>query len=317
MNHADFRALAALFEKRFTQAELRRLLAAVPEGQEIVNGLPEVAPIASYAHDAADVIKRRGTYKTAKFWDVFEQAAGENEAQNFRDLRTRVGAPATAVVTQQLTAPSTAPMIRPAQTTSAQLTVLLVSASPDHEVRLRVDAEFRQIIDKFASTPARDQIQFVQINAARFEDLRAGLLRNEPHVLHISSHGELDGSLRFENRDTSGSQSISKRRLIDLLKELNDRLHLVVVNACHSQAVACGIPPDIDLAIGMNTEVSDSAAIDFAVTFYEALGYGKTVEKAFKIALTSLDDDECETPQLFPSSDLDSDNKRKLTLIPQ
>lgn len=313
MNHEDFRALAALFELRFTQAELRRLLAAVPEGQEIVNGLPEVAPIASYAHDAADIIKRRGTYKTPQFWDVLEQTAGGDKAEKFRELRIRVGAPAGAPLAPPTTTPQAPPA--PQQSGPTQLTVLLVSASPTGKDPLRVDYEFRDIENKVATTPARDHVRFVHINAARFEELRGGLLRHRPHVLHISSHGLSDGSLMLESRDPTRARIISKRQLLELLDGVNENLRLVIVNACESRAVACDIPPTVDLAVGMNAEVYDDVSLEFSVAFYEGLAYGKTVEKAFKIACASLDDGDHQTPELFPHADNDPDHKRKLVLI--
>lgn len=314
MNHEDFRALAALFEQRFTQTELRRWLAAVPEGQEIVNGLPEVAPIASFAHDAADIIKRRGTYKTAKFWDVFEQAAGTNEAQKFRDLRTRVGAPPGAPLAPQTPASQTTNAAQQAAPT--QLTVLLVSASPDGPVRIRVDKEFRKIIEKVRGSKYRDRFRFVQLQAARFEDLQTALHEHNPQVLHISSHGHDDGSLQFEAGDENSGR-VSKKRMLRLLKALRDNLRIVIVNACHSRVLASEIPQHVDLAIGMNNEVPDSAAIAFSSSFYESLSFGRTVETAYEAALSNVEDDEGddEVPELFPLTDNDPESKRKLILV--
>jgi hypothetical protein len=38
----------------------------------------------------------------------------------------------------------------------------------------------------------------------------------------------------------------------------------------------------------MNQSISDNAAIDFAVGFYDALGSGKDVEYAFKVGRSQL-----------------------------
>ena len=237
----DFLALVALFEARFTQAELRRWLANVPDGLQIVRNLPETANLATFTHEAADIIKRYGTYKTAKFWDEFEKAAGEVEAPKVRALRIRVGAPAGA----PLVSHSDQPIV------PAQLTVLLVSATPEGRVRLRVDAEFRDIIDKVAHGRAHDRIRFEQVHAARVSDLRSALINHKPHVLHISSHGEDDGSLQFENRHTTGTQAISKERLLDLIDALNERIRLVVLNACDSAAQCDALRRQVDCVVGM------------------------------------------------------------------
>lgn len=176
------------------------------------------------------------------------------------------------------------------------LTILMVSACPDTQVRLRVDTEFRKIIDRMRGTRFRDRFRFEQIQAARFDDLRTALLEHHPHVLHISSHGESDGTLVFE-----GAHKVSKRNLLALLKPLSDNLQLVVINACHSHQIARDIPPTISLTIGMSDQIKDTAAIDFAVAFYEGLGFGKPVEIAFKIALAGLGNQDDEVPQLFGS----------------
>lgn len=308
MNQDAFRALLDLLPQVFpSPAALGAWLPAnVPDGDRIVNNLPNstVAP-AQYFYAAADILRRWGLLGVPEFWDPLEDEAPKALKPSVADLRARCGVP-----------PGRAkPSLPNASPPPATITVVLVSASPENAVRIRVDEEFRDIMTKVRSTPASERIRFEQVNATRFEDLRTALLRYKPHVLHISSHGEEDGSLRLEARDASGSQLVSKRRLIGLFTQLNDNLRLVVINACHSKAIARDIPPEIDLAIGMDREVNDRASIDFSVSFYETLGYGKPVEKAFKVALASLEDGDEEVPLLFPNSGEDSEGKRKLILI--
>ncbi len=103
-----------------------------------------------------------------------------------------------------------------------------------------------------------------------------------------------------------------KAKLLRLLKALRDNLRMVVFNACYSLAVIRDIPPTIDLAIGMSDAVQDLDAIKFATAFYEALGYGRTVENAFELATIDLDE---EVQQLFPSADQDPAKKRQLVLV--
>ena len=90
------------------------------------------------------------------------------------------------------------------------ITVLLVSANPDTTVRLRVDKEFRDVIVRMRGSKFRDRFKFVQVLAARFDDLTTALQEHEPHVLHISSHGESDDSLIFEGKGDT-PQKVSKR----------------------------------------------------------------------------------------------------------
>ena len=44
----------------------------------------------------------------------------------------------------------------------------------------------------------------------------------------------------------------------------------------------------IDCAVGMSDEIDDDAAIAFAAAFYETLGYGRSVQTAFDLALVQL-----------------------------
>jgi hypothetical protein len=191
---------------------------------------------------------------------------------------------------------------------------MFASASPEKEVRLRVDKEFRQVIDKLRGARHRDRFRVVPISALRFEDLRTALMEHEPHVLHLSCHGEPDGSLKFESGTEDGAQAVSKKKLLKLLKALGSSLRLVVFNACHSAKIACDVPPTIGLSIGMNKAIFDSEAVEFSVAFYEALGFGKTVQTAFDAALASLDEDD-EVPELYPAPDQDPENRRQQPLV--
>lgn len=203
----------------------------------------------------------------------------------------------------------------PAATASSSvLVVLMVSANPDNSVRLRVDKEFRQIIDKVRRSKYRDCFRFEPVLAATFEELRTALMEHEPHVLHISSHGTEDGALIFE-ADGEGSRAVPKKNLLRLFNARKDRLRLVFLNACHSRVIAAEIPPTIDTAIGMDRAVFDDLAIAFAAAFYEALGFANPVDNAFDTALTSLNDSHDEVPVLFPPVDKDPDNRRKQPLV--
>jgi len=294
-------ALEKLLLSMFSADELRRLIRFLPDGDALVAALPgaNAAP-ASLVHETVGILVNRGMID-ADFWArlVTERPRRKADIDKVREqFEGTYGAPALDVKV-------TAPQI---------ITVLLVSANPDSTVRLRVDKEFREIIARMRGSKFRDRFKFVQVLAARFEDLTTALQEHEPQVLHISSHGEPDDSLIFEGKGDT-PQKVSKRQMLKLLTALADELRLVVLNACHSFGIAREIPSVIDLAIGMNDQVADQAAIDFAVTFYESLGFGKPVETAFNVALAGLADMDDEIPQLFPATTDDPEKKRKRPLV--
>ena len=196
-----------------------------------------------------------------------------------------------------------------------KLKILMVSASPDDQVRLRVDKEFRDIVARLERTFARDLLQIEQLHAATLADLRTALLRHEPHVLHLSCHGEINGDIVLEGKE-QGGQRVVKADILRLLRALRDNLCLVFLNACHSHVLASEVPPNIDLAIGMTDEITDAAAMDIAVAFYETLAYGRTVETAFDTALVGLSSlAQAHIPVLFPPAENDPGKKRSIRLI--
>lgn len=296
------RALEKLLLSMFSADELRRLIRYLPDGDALVAGLPGVnAAPALLATETVVLLVREGRID-ADFWARLEAERPRRKADIDKVSGQFVGN-GNAVVGNGRAAAS-----------SQIVTVLLVSANPDATVRLRVDKEFRDIIVRMRGSRFRDRFNFVQVLAARFDDLTTALQEHEPQVLHISSHGELDGSLIFEGKGDAPHR-VSKRQMLNLLAALADNLRLVVLNACDSHAVAKEIPGAIDLAIGMSDQVADQAAIDFAVRFYESLGFGKSVETAFNVAIAGLGDEDDKIPQLFPAAADDPEKKRKRPLL--
>lgn len=311
MNQDAFRALLDLLPQVFPTPDALRvwLVKAVPDGDRIVNNLPNthVAP-AQYFFAAADILRRWGLLGVPEFWDPFEDETPFALQQNVAELRVKFGVTPRTTPGKAKSDPTNPKVSVPSiAATPSKIDVLLVSASPESDVRLRVDIEFRNIIAKMRSTELRDRFNFIQLQAARFDDLRTALLLHKPHVLHISSHGLPDGTLKFEASD-DGTGHLAKPKFIKLLKALRDNLRLVVVNACYSDEIVQDIPPTIDLAIGMSHRIKDADAMKFAVAFYESLGFGRHVENAFDIASADLDDD---LVKLFPTAD----PKRQIPLV--
>lgn len=69
---------------------------------------------------------------------------------------------------------------------------------------------------------------------------------------------------------------------------LTDNLRLVVLNACYSRPQAEAITKSIDAAVGMKRAIGDEAAIVFAVSFYRALGFGRSVKEASELGVVAL-----------------------------
>jgi hypothetical protein len=308
------RALTALLPRLIDAPALREFLLGLgDEGKRVADSIPAstVAP-AQLFFEAVRALERRGLLRTAEFWNHLHADVGAAFKPEVAALALKFGVQLSAT-TPPVDSPASPPPPGPSPAAS-KITLLLVSASPDHATRLRVDIEHRRIGDKIRGSRHRDRFNVVQLQAARFEDLQTALHEHLPHVLHISSHGFPDGSLGFEAGD-DGNDKVSKKRLLRLFKAVGDNLRVVFFNACHSSSCVCDMTPTVDLTIGMSSAVTDAAAIAFSAAFYEAIGFGRTVEKAFDAALSNLDVEDDEVPQLFPPADQDPDGKRQLKLL--
>jgi hypothetical protein len=163
--------------------------------------------------------------------------------------------------------------------------VLLLSANP-LDAPLSIEEEFRAIDAKIRASDHRDQVQLIPHGAVRLEDIPGLLMRHKPQVVHFSGHGAA-GAIELTRADGS-SHLVPPEALADIFRVLKDNVRVVLLNACDSEPQAEAIVGVIDCAVGMSDEIEDDAAIAFAAAFYEVLGYGRSVQDAFDLALVQL-----------------------------
>jgi CHAT domain len=169
--------------------------------------------------------------------------------------------------------------------------ILILSANPGDTGRLRLDQEVRGIQEGLKRSKHSDHFQLHQQWAVNFSDLSRALIEYEPHILHFAGHGDKEG-LRVEG-ELGISVSIDKNALAGLFELCAHHVECVILNACYSGTQVSAIKKHIKYVIGMKREMKDKAAIEFAVSFYDALGAGKTVEEAFKYGRIAI-------MQIFP-----------------
>lgn len=165
--------------------------------------------------------------------------------------------------------------------------ILILSANPKNTSQLRLDKEVREIDAGLHRSKYREKFEIHQKWAVRFWDLRRALLDYKPQIVHFSGHGEKDG-LMVEG-ELELPVSISSKALSGLFELCSDHVECVILNACYSAAQADAINKHINYVIGMPGEIQDKAAIEFVVGFYDALGAGNTVEKAFKFGCNAIE----------------------------
>ena len=177
---------------------------------------------------------------------------------------------------------------------------------------LQLDVEFREITAAIRASTYRDSFEpVIPILAVRPGDFQQALLEHKPHIVHFSGHGSSGAEIIVHDKD-GRPQPVSKEALIDLFRTLKDNIRVVVLNACWTRAQAEEIAKTIDFTIGMNRPISDGAAIVFSRSFYQAHGFGRTMQEAFdlaKIALRLEGIPEHETPERFARTTADASRR--------
>ena len=164
--------------------------------------------------------------------------------------------------------------------------ILILSANPKNTARLRLDEEIREIEEGLGRAKHRDQFIIRTKWAVRLRDLRRAMLDYEPQIVHFCGHGEENG-LMVED-ENGNSTPVASEALAGLFELFANQTECVLLNACYSQTQAEAINQHINYVIGMNQGVTDKAALEFAIGFYDGLGAGKSIPDAFKLARNAI-----------------------------
>ncbi|MUG93619.1 CHAT domain-containing protein [Scytonema sp. UIC 10036] len=191
--------------------------------------------------------------------------------------------------------------------------ILILSANPKDTIQIRLDEEVREIQAALErpSSRAREEFELITRWAVRIDDLRRTLLDKEPQIVHFSGHATKTNHVDFEKNygqhqrdvlhrnsqpsgivleDNSGQvQLVSTNSLATLFELCKNSIECVLLNACYSEAQAEAIYQHIDCVIGMERAITDKAAINFSVAFYDALSAGRNYKDAFEFGRNNID----------------------------
>jgi hypothetical protein len=166
-------------------------------------------------------------------------------------------------------------------------TILILSSNPMDSERLRLDAEIRGIDSGLQRSKKRNGFVLKQVLAARASDVRRSMLDFEPNIVHFCGHGGEEKGIAFEDNDGK-INLVDSDVLAEFFRLFSDKVECVVLNACYSEIQARAIAEHISYVIGMKNSIEYSAAIEFAVAFYDAIGAGKSYEFAFDLACNAI-----------------------------
>ncbi|MCG8417547.1 MAG: SUMF1/EgtB/PvdO family nonheme iron enzyme [Proteobacteria bacterium] len=163
-----------------------------------------------------------------------------------------------------------------------KLRILYLAANPRMTERLRIEQEVRRIASLIRASEHRDALELITRWEVRPKDWQQQLLETRPHVVHFSGHGTANGKVVLQG-ERDAAALVDHAAIVELIGILRDGLRLVVLNACYSDNLAEALTEYIDCAIGTRHDVGDEAAIEFAAGFYRALGFGKSIQSAYKL----------------------------------
>ncbi len=285
------------YEMRDVESWHKCLFAAAQRAAKVTPTLP--APDNASVADVCVVLSARG---------LIEKREGEEksqeEQQSLLNLKSRGIADAeltrAALSLAAYSVVSEAPSIvfsEPIDSNNSQLIqkeskmikILFLAAAPMKEVRLRLDAEVREIDEKLRQSQFRERFVLEQQWAVRVNDLQGHLMRHQPDIVHFSGHGSHASEIVLEDNN-GNSQTVPVRALSGLFSMLKDNIRCVVLNACFSKAQAEAIAEHIDCVVGMSDAIKDLSAISFAasLSFYQALAYGRSVQDAYNLGCNQI-----------------------------
>ena len=201
----------------------------------------------------------------------------------------------------------TTPNFNYQQTPEMKKLILFLAANPDGETPLSLDEECREITQKIRAAQHRDSLELISHWAVRPEDLLQYFNQHKPHIVHFSGHGSLNEEIVLLDKNRN-AKPVPPAAIKQLFSTLKDNVRVVLLNACYSQSQAEAIVEVIDCAIGMKKAIGDEAAITFAAAFYQAIGFGRSIESAFQSGKTALmleSIPEENTPELLSRKGVD------------
>lgn len=166
--------------------------------------------------------------------------------------------------------------------------VLFLAANPRGTTFLDVAEEIYQIDEEFLKATYRHRFVLEPKFAVRLKDLSRHFMQYDPHIIHISAHGEdVNREILFLD-DNKKPVSATPEAVAELINNATENVRCVVLSACYSNIQAEEISQFVDCVIGMSDKIKQSSAIAFAQGFYRALGNGKSLKKSYSLGKSQI-----------------------------
>lgn len=165
-------------------------------------------------------------------------------------------------------------------------TILFIATNSKDATRLRLEQEVREIAEGLQRSQNSQQFRLEQRLTMRPRDIQRAMLEVEPQIVHFIDGGTGEGLL-FED-EAGNAKPIAGDALASLFILFAEQVKGVVLNSCYSPIQGQAIAQNISWVIGISPALGNRAAIEFAVTFYDTLEMGRSVESAHKFGCSAL-----------------------------
>jgi hypothetical protein len=183
--------------------------------------------------------------------------------------------------------------------------ILAMFASPKGLSAIRLGEEQRVMEQCISRGTRRSQVRLQCHHASTVDDLARALLERSYEIVHLSGHGDGSG---FVLENEAGETYVPPPAALALLfASHSPPIRCVILNSCYSltQGVltALGVP----FTIASERPLDDIAAIEFTRGFYDAIGAGHDVRKAYDAGIQRCllkSSDPSRLPKLLTQSDV-------------
>jgi CHAT domain len=166
-----------------------------------------------------------------------------------------------------------------------QQAILFLAANPDG--LRQVGKELREVKEGLRRSQERDRFSLTPCLDVRPRDIQRALLDESPHIIHFAGRGVGEDGLVFED-ELGNPKVVDGAALAGLFALFAEQVQCVVLNGCYSEVQAQAIAQHIKYVIGIREEISNEAALEFAIGFYDALGAGRPIEFAYKLGCAAI-----------------------------
>jgi CHAT domain len=157
--------------------------------------------------------------------------------------------------------------------------VLFVASNPDTSGSLNLQVEITALQAAFMSESV-EPISFAFLPSLEVERLPEVVRNFKPDILHISAHASAK-ALSLANQ--YGSEVVLTAKTLATFLPMESPPRLVYLNACNSKEIAKSLAEVVPMAIGTTDTISNHAARSSAVSFYQLLLKGSSVQSAFAV----------------------------------